>query len=85
MEFLNNFIVAIVVGICLCVGYVIKHLIPTNKVNRYIPLVMAVLGVCLNVWLNFAITPEVLLGGLVSGLASTGLHQLFTKFIEKKE
>lgn len=85
MEFLNNFIVAIVVGICLCVGYVIKHLIPTNKVNRYIPLVMAVLGVGLNVWLNFAITPEVLLGGLVSGLASTGLHQLFTKFIEKKE
>ena len=85
MEFLNNFIVAIVVGICLCVGYVIKHRIPTNKVNRYIPLVMAVLGVGLNVWLNFAITPEVLLGGLVSGLASTGLHQLFTKFIEKKE
>ena len=85
MEFLNNFIVAIVVGICLCVGYVIEHLIPTNKVNRYIPLVMAVLGVGLNVWLNFAITPEVLLGGLVSGLASTGLHQLFTKFIEKKE
>lgn len=84
MEFLKDFIVLIVLGICLCVGYVIKHLIPTEKVNKYIPLIMAVLGVLLNMWLNaFSFTPEILLGGMVSGLASTGLHQLFKQFIEK--
>ena len=49
-------------------------------------LMMAVLGVVLNVWLSgFAFTPEILLGGLASGLASTGMHQLFNKFIEKEE
>ena len=85
MEFLNDYLVLIVVGICLCVGYVIKHLIPSEKVNRFIPLIMAVLGVLLNIWINFAISPEILLGGLVSGLASTGMHQLFKKFIEKEE
>ena len=86
MEFLNDYLVLIVMGICLCVGYVIKNLIPTDKVNRFIPLIMAVLGVILNVWLNgFVFTPAILLGGLVSGLASTGLHQLFKKFIEKGE
>ena len=85
MEFLNDYLVLIVMGICLCVGYVLKNLIPTNKVNRYIPLIMAVLGVILNVWLNgFMLTPAILLGGLVSGLASTGMHQLFKKFIEKE-
>ena len=52
MEFLNNYLVLIVMGICLCLGYVIKHLIPTDKVNRFIPLIMAVLGVVLNAWLN---------------------------------
>ncbi len=84
MEFLKDFLVVIVVGICLCVGYVIKHYIPTDKVNKYIPLIMAVLGVFLNVWVNgFALTPEILLGGLFSGLASTGLHQVFKAFIEK--
>lgn len=83
MEFLNDYLVVIVVGICLCVGYVIKNIIPNQKVNRFIPLIMAVLGVGLNIWINLAITPEILLGGLVSGLASTGLHQLFKQFIEK--
>lgn len=83
MEFLKDFLVVIVVGICLCVGYVIKNWIPTDKVDKFIPLIMAVLGVGLNVWLNLAFTPEILLGGLASGLASTGLHQLFKQFIEK--
>ena len=88
MEFLNgifnDYLVLIVVGICLCVGYVIKHYIPTDKVNKFIPLIMAVLGVVLNAWVNgFAFTPDILLGGLVSGLASTGMHQAFKAFIEK--
>ena len=85
MEFLNDYMVLIVVGICLCVGYVIKHLIPTDKVNKFIPLIMAVLGVGLNVWVNFALNPEVLLGGLVSGLASTGLYEAFAQFINREE
>ena len=85
MEFINDYIVLIAMGICLCVGYVIKHVIPSDKVNRFIPLIMAVLGVGINVWLNaFAFTPEILLGGLASGLASTGMHQVFKQFIEKE-
>lgn len=83
MEFLNEYLVLVVMGICLCAGYVIKHAIPSAAINSYIPLIMAVLGVGLNVWMNgFAFTPEILLGGLASGLASTGLHQAFIQFIE---
>ena len=82
MDFLNDYLVLIVIGVCLCVGYVIKHIVPNNTINRFIPLIMAVLGVILNTWLNCEFTPEVLLGGLASGLASTGMHQLFTQFIE---
>lgn len=83
MEFLNDYLVLIVVGICLCLGYIIKHAIPNERVNKFIPLIMAVLGVVLNVWMNgFAFTPEILLGGLASGLASTGMHQVFSQFIE---
>ena len=83
MEFLNDYLVLIVMGICLCVGYVLKHVVTSDKVNKFIPLVMAVLGVVINVWLNgLAFTPEILLGGMASGLASTGMHQLFKQFIE---
>lgn len=60
----------------MCIGFVIKNLIPSDKINKFIPLIMALLGVIINVWLNeFAFTPEILLGGLASGLASTGTYE----------
>ena len=83
MENFENYLVAAVMLICLCVGYVIKHLVPSGKLDRFIPLIMAALGIFLNVWMNcFAFTPGILLGGLASGLASTGMHQTFKQFIE---
>lgn len=76
MEILQDYLVVIVVGICLGVGYIIKHSLDFIP-NKYIPLIMGVLGVILNVWLNGgAFTPEILLGGLASGLASTGAFEL---------
>lgn len=85
INFLSEYVVVLVVGICLCVGYILKHLVTTDKINRWIPLIMGVLGVILNVWLQAAFTPTVLLGGLFSGLASTGLHQVFKQLINKEE
>ena len=86
IEFLQDYIVLIVVGICLCVGYILKNVVTTEKVNRFIPLIMGLLGIALNVWVNaFTFTPEVLLGGLFSGLASTGLYELFKNLINRKD
>lgn len=85
LSFLNDYLILIVVGVCLCVGYIIKASVSFIP-NKFIPLIMGALGVILNVWLNaFAFTPEILLGGLFSGLASTGLHQLFVQLIGGKE
>lgn len=84
LSFLSNYAIPIIVGICLCVGYVVKNLITTDVINKYIPLIMAVLGIVLNIWLNMAFTPEILLGGMVSGLASTGLYEAFKNLISKK-
>ena len=79
MEQLANYSIPVIVGICVCVGYIIKHLIPSDKINRFIPLIVGVLGVLLNMWLKFGISPEILLEGLVSGLSSTGLYELVDK------
>lgn len=85
MEVLNDYIVILVVGICLSVGYIIKHSLNFVQ-NRYIPLVMGGLGVLLNVWLNqWGFTPEILLGGLASGLASTGAFELVRNIAKKSE
>ena len=82
VTFLTNFAVPIIVGICLCIGYVLKNIVTTDAVNIYIPLIMAVLGVILNSWINMSFTPEILLGGLFSGLASTGLYEAFKQLIK---
>lgn len=75
MEILNDYIVIVVMAICLCVGYIIKNSLDFIP-NKYIPLIMGLLGIVLNVWLNnWAFTPTVLLGGLASGLASTGAFE----------
>ena len=83
MEFLNRFSVPVIVGICLCVGYILKNVVTTDKVNKFIPLIMGVLGTGLNMWINLGVSPEIILGGLVSGLASTGLYEAFRQFIKK--
>ena len=83
MEFLNEYMMPVVLGICLVVGWVIKKWIPDLK-NRYIPTIVTILGAVLAVWINnWSITPEIILSGVVTGAASTGMHQLFTQFIEK--
>ena len=83
MEQLANYSIPVIVGICVCVGYIIKHLIPSDKINRFIPLIVGTLGVLQNTWLKFGISPEILLEGLVSGLSSTGLYELVDKLSKK--
>lgn len=83
INYLTDFAVPLIVGICLCVGYIIKNLVPSDGINRFIPLIMGVLGVLLNFWVNQQFTAEVLLGGLFSGLASTGLYELFRNLINR--
>lgn len=63
----------------------IKNLVTTDTINKYIPLIMAIIGVVLNAWMNMSFTPEILLGGLVSGLASTGLYEVFKNFIKSEK
>ena len=82
LSFLTQFAVPAIIGICLCVGYVIKVSFPKIE-NKYIPCIMAILGCILNVWIMGNITPNVLLGGMFSGLASTGLHQAFKNLIKE--
>lgn len=85
MDFLAEYMIPVIVGICLCVGYVIKKWIKDMD-NKYIPTVCALLGLFLTIWMNgWSITPVIVLSGLFSGLASTGLHQLFKQYIEKGE
>lgn len=76
---MNDYVVIVVVLICMAIGYILKELVPSKKLNNFIPLILGSIGVVLNVWYNeWTFTPEILLGGLASGLASTGTYEAST-------
>ena len=82
---LTQYVSIVVVGICLCVGYIIKNSLDFIP-NKYIPLIMGILGLTLNILINLSsgINAEVILVGLLSGLASTGLYEMFKNLINKQ-
>lgn len=85
LNFLLEYVNVIILGICLCVGYIIKNIIPTDKFNKYIPLIVGVLGMTLAIINNINnVILEPVLMGLLSGLASTGLYETFKNLFMKE-
>lgn len=83
---LNTWVNPTVVCFCLVVGFAVKHLLPGVS-NRIIPTVVVLVGIFVAWWISgwAAVTPDLLLSGALSGLASTGLHQLFKQWIDGEE
>lgn len=83
LTFLFNYINPLILAICLLVGYVIKTALPSIP-NRFIPLSALILGTVIAVIINYPeINAEVVLGGMISGLASTGLYEMLRNLIDK--
>ena len=86
MDFTNiteHFVLVVMVA-CLVVGYIIKHATFLTWIsNNDIPVILAVIGVALNLIVS-GVSVESAVYGAVMGLASTGLHQGFKAFVEGK-
>lgn len=78
----QNFELVVVVG-CLVVGYIIKKSLDFIP-NKYIPTILAILGAILNSLVKGPSIETIVYGALM-GLASTGMHQAFTKFVENTD
>ena len=83
LSILTDFIVVITLAFCVGIGYIIKTSLDFIP-NKYIPLIMGFIGVGFNCYVNASITPATVVGGLVTGLASTGCYELFRNFIGSK-
>lgn len=87
IEFINEYIDVVTMLLCLCVGYIIKHVIPGTSINRFIPLIVGIIGVIISFFSATELTPHnipvIILSGLVSGLASTGLYEALDNIIKR--
>ena len=81
---LAEFFVLVVLLACLILGYIIKHASFMQWVpNNDIPVVLAIFGAVLNLFVS-GMNIEAAVYGALMGLASTGMHQSFKNFIEKR-
>lgn len=82
---LTEYFVLVVLVACLVIGYIIKHATVFKWIkNDDIPVILAVFGCLVNLAVS-GLSIESAVYGAVMGLASTGMHQAFTKFIENNK
>ena len=80
LDFETYLIPIITVG-CMCVGFVMKKWLPTD--DKWIPTALLILGAISGAIL-FGFQYEGIVKGMLSGLASVGLHQVFYQFVKNK-
>ena len=82
LSFLLELVNPIILGICLLVGYVLKTAFDKFH-NKYISLTALCTGTILATLINLqsGINATVILGGMISGLASTGLYEMLRNLL----
>ena len=75
----EDYLIPIIAIGCLCVGFVLKKWMPAD--DKYIPTILLVIGAISGAIL-FGLSYEGIVKGMLSGLASVGLHQAFHQFIK---
>lgn len=83
LEFITELYMPLIFVLCLGVGYILKHWIKDVN-NKIIPTILAVLGMAVALLTSPTPNLQVIVGGMLSGLASTGMHQVFKNLIEKE-
>ena len=78
IDFETYLIPIITVG-CLCVGFVLKKWIPAD--DKWIPTILLVLGAVSGAIIA-GFNYEAIVKGMISGLASVGLHQACYQFVK---
>jgi len=84
LTFLMEYIDPLTLGICLCIGFALKYAKIFEKFgNQYIPLSMLVLGCIIGIITHIGnVNAAVVLGGMISGLASTGLYEMMRNLLK---
>ena len=84
LTYLFEYVNLLTLGICLCVGYALKTAFVWFP-NKYIPLAALSMGCIINILINLetGIHAMVVLGGMISGLASPGLYEMRRNLVDK--
>ena len=80
LDFITDMYIPVVLIACLVIGVILKKWYPLD--NKWIPTILVVVGAVLGCVANGGITLDSAVAGMVTGLASTGLHQAFKQLLK---
>lgn len=66
-------------GALLLIGAILKHAVPSTEVNRWIPLILVVIGVPMYCSLVGSWDPADIVLGIIAAASATGIHQTATR------
>lgn len=85
LTLLTQYAVFPIAILCFGVGYIIKHYI-TKIPNKFIPVILACLGLILNLAFNqFTFTLDIIVTGIASGLVATGSFEAVRNLANKSD
>ena len=79
LDFIFEMYIPLVMAACLVVGFILKKWCPAD--NKWIPTILVILGAVLGCVAGGEISLGNIVAGAVTGLASTGLHQVFKQLV----
>ena len=79
LDFITEMFIPVVMAACLVVGFILKKWVPGD--NKWIPTILVIFGAALGCVANAGVALEYIVAGAVTGLASTGLHQVFKQLL----
>ena len=79
LDFIIEMYIPLVMTACLVVGFILKKWCPAD--NKWIPTILVILGAVLGCVAGGEISLGNIVAGAVTGLASTGLHQVFKQLV----
>ncbi|MBQ8616252.1 MAG: phage holin family protein [Clostridia bacterium] len=81
---LQEYAVLPVALLCWIIGYALKNYV-SKLPNNYIPLILGLVGVLCVVWINMAVSFDIILSGLCSAALAVWIHQAGKQLAEAKE
>ena len=85
---ISTMLMPTILVLCLCVGYIVKNLIPNDSINRFIPLIVGIVGLIAGVvsaiTTGTPVTLELIVGAILSGLSSTAVYEQFKNLMSGK-
>jgi hypothetical protein len=82
---ISTYLVPSIVLLCLFIGYIIKNLVQDDSINRFIPVIVGVIGVVAAIFSTGTVSVDTIVSGLASGLASTGLYEAYKNLLKTED